>query len=551
MPKWLLWKSAQKRISLHGSLRVTLPILLAFFILTSNNFALASVQTSNCLSAQSQVKALPVVLSQGNNGTLLISATKDYAAVNATAGYTFYENTAAVVESTSLGLDGTATGSARSATVTTNTLTTSSPYDIVYVVVAMRNAKVATITNTGTALTWTQRSTATSSQVTLETWYAKTATTYTGTVKATLSASTDAIVIAFGIRGANYTNPFDPNLTNAVTNSGTNTTPAVTLSTQNPNTLLIGAVSTWQNSETITAGSGFGLVTTPPTRSSLIAASEYNIANQTLDQTSINYTLSTSASWTIIGDAIQGISAARNTGFEVPSGTGSAALTVGTHIHLYSPTFPTDTTLYSGSWIVDLWASATASGTLGVSLLIVDSSNMIISTIAGGNTKTITTTKTEVSTPFSGSQITIPAGGRIIANISNPATSGKTFTVYWGVNQATNFQTPTTYNYIVAITNTAATAYTMKLSTFSTANLGRISNLTLTLSSPATQQITITNGVLSQASGSTLTLSPGVTKYLQVYATANSLGSSNIAISISFTTNNKPFTNEFVNLSIN
>ena len=148
--------------------------------------------------------------------------------------------------------------------------------------------------------------------------------------------------------------------------------------------------------------------------------------------------------------------------------------------------------------MADLWASATSTGALKLTFSAIDSSNNFIASAASGNTGTIGTTKSEVKTTYTGSQISVPTGGRLVANITNPSSSGVTFTIYWGPGQTTNFQTPADYDYVLTLTNSASTSYSVSLSTYSSSATGRHLNITLSAYSPSVQEIIITNGVLTQ-----------------------------------------------------
>jgi hypothetical protein len=69
--------------------------------------------------------------------------------------------------------------------------------------------------------------------------------------------------------------------------------------------------------------------------------------------------------------------------------------------------------------------------------------------------------------------------------------------------------------------------------------------------SPSTQEITVTNGVLTLSSGPTLTLSPSSTLYIRLYATANAFGSSKIILVLKATTAAGPFFEDIINLTVN
>ena len=200
------------------------------------------------------------------------------------------------------------------------------------------------------------------------------------------------------------------------------------------------------------------------------------------------------------------LSSQLTTNFSVPTSSGSFTIAAGSSVYLYSPVFPSASTLYSGSYLLDLWASATSSGTMSVSFVAVNSSNNTVATAASGDTETIGTTESEVKTSFSGSQITVPSDGRLIANISNPTASGNTFTIYWGSGQPTNYQTPADYDYVLAISNSASSSYAVSLLTYTSSSTNRLTNLTISIYSPNTKEIIVTDGAFTQSSGSTVTI---------------------------------------------
>jgi hypothetical protein len=240
-----------------------------------------------------------------------------------------------------------------------------------------------------------------------------------------------------------------------------------------------------------------------------------------------------------------------NTDFSVPPSSGSFTLAAGSSVYLYSPTFTSANTVYAGSWVLDLWASASASGTLSVSFNAVDSSKTIVATAVTGTTGTIGTSKSEVKTTLLGSQISVPAGGCLIASITNPSGSGKTFTVYWGSGQPTNYQTPADYDYVIAITNSASAAYYLSLSAYSSSSIGRLTNLTVTIYAPSTNQIIIINGAFTQSSGSTMTLLASSSLYIQVHAAANSFGSSNVVLLLKYSPSTRPLAYDVISLTVN
>lgn len=240
-----------------------------------------------------------------------------------------------------------------------------------------------------------------------------------------------------------------------------------------------------------------------------------------------------------------------NTDFSVPASSGSLTLEAGSSVCLYSPAFPSATTIYSGSWTLDIWASAVSSGaTLAVTFSAVSSTGVVTAVAASGYTAAIGVTESKVETAFAGLETLVASGGRLLANITNPAGSGNTFTIYWGSGQATNFQTTADYNYVLAVTNFASETYDLSLLTYSSSAISRLTNMTIFVYSPSTQEIIVDDGGLTQSSGPTVTLSPSSTLYLRVFAMANAYGSSNIMLLLKVTSDTRPVFYDAVNLTV-
>ena len=256
----------------------------------------------------------------------------------------------------------------------------------------------------------------------------------------------------------------------------------------------------------------------------------------------------------LIGDAVQGNlpTLSANTAFSSTSSTGSASITNGQSAFLWSPSYPRATTIYAGSWLLDLWTLSASSDHMSVLLAATDSSGAITAVAANGNTGTIGTAKSEVKTTFSCSQINVPSGGHLVVILTNLAGGSGTFTIYWGSGQATNFKTPSLYDYVLRTVNSAATSYSASFSSFSSSSIARLTNLTMYVYSPTSNCIVITNGAFTQSSSSTLSLSASSTFYLAVNATASDFNSiSNIVVLLTFGPTAKPFASDVINLTVN
>jgi hypothetical protein len=170
-------------------------------------------------------------------------------------------------------------------------------------VVEHSSETVSSVTSTG--LSWTHRGTATySSQVRVETWYAVRPTAGTTTITIALSSSSYGnAAVAFGIKGANTTNPFDVNY---VTNTGFGTSASASITTTNSNDFIIGAIAV-DNAPTVSAGSNFNLIATQAYTSLRETSAEYRIVSATNTYTA-SFTLGSSNYWAMIVDAIKQIS---------------------------------------------------------------------------------------------------------------------------------------------------------------------------------------------------------------------------------------------------
>ncbi len=184
-----------------------------------------------------------------------------------------------------LATDGSATGcfgattqtapcTASTTTASTGTLTTTKSPDVIVVSIDDENAPNAVIdtvkTVTATGLTFVPRSSNTLGTPTyqdLEVWYAIASSAFSGAITVTLNSATDdAVIVAFGVSGANTASPWDQNPSLPATATGpTGVAPSVGgVATSNSNDIILGfqanGDSTAVGATTETAGSAFGLV---------------------------------------------------------------------------------------------------------------------------------------------------------------------------------------------------------------------------------------------------------------------------------------------------
>jgi len=548
---------------------IFLSLFLLLIVLTGN-VADALVQSIDYCPATATTCSTPVKLGLGSNGSSAVSTTDDYGTAGITAGMRFNENAAATVSTSTPTLDSYVSNSFyRSGKIS---LSTTAANELIYVIVSIDgNYPVWSIT--GGSLDWNQRGWAMDYHNDLvETWYAiSPAPQHNLKISISLGGYETFTVIAFGIVGVNTSQPFDPNLPSPVSNTGFGPSQSVAMSTTNPNDFIIGALMvSYSNWAPISppdpmAGQGFTMIDSIESSWYSTGAGEYRTTSSAQSSATISFSISLSnyyyyynyydCSWAIIGDAIQGASQGasspiNDTSLSTPSSSGSYSIPAGSSAYLWSPIYTNSTTIYSGSWVLDLWASKTSSGTMNVTFAAVSSSSAITSIAASGNTGTIPTSKTEVKTTFSGSNITVPSGGRLVAILTNPAGSGAC-TVYWGSSSMTNFQTPKDFNHVIAIKNAVSSPYSVSIIAYSTSSISRLTSLTVSLCSPETTEVKVTNGVLTQSFGPSVTLSGSSTLYVHVVATANAFGSSNITLLIKISTGSGPYFYQVLNLTVN
>src|SRR5207245_541296 len=103
---------------------------------------------------------------------------------------------------------------------------------------------------------------------------------------------------AYGISGANFTNPFDPNTSGLASGSGYSS-PSLTLSTSNANDLIIGGAKLGGGG--LAAGSGFSISASTYGAG---AADEYETVNSLLTNFAVSFGGSTCCYWEEIADAV-------------------------------------------------------------------------------------------------------------------------------------------------------------------------------------------------------------------------------------------------------
>ena len=263
-----------------------------------------------------------------------------------------------------------------------------------------------------------------------------------------------------------------------------------------------------------------------------------SLGNGTAGSTTLSTVASNAASTTIIAglefyvDANPTASCttpSTDTSLSAPSSSGSYTLTRGGTVCLWSVQFTSSSSIPALYWVTDLWLDAGATGYgLTVSIHVTDSAGTQVGTVLGsGTTSNVPTTENETKDSFLGAAVTIPASGYIVVQLSAPTghSAPHSFDIYWGSGQLSNFQTPSQYDYVLAVNNGATSTWTLSLGTLSTmtSNLGRLANVTVWFVSPFSKQIVVSSGSVSTNMGSGITLPASGTVDIAVAAYADAI----------------------------
>ena len=107
-------------------------------------------------------------------------------------------------------------------------------------------------------------------------------------------------MLIFGITGANFYSPFDPNNALPSTATGYGGDTSVEVSTTNPDDMIFAAVDHGNPSGHPTAGQGFTIITQPS-----YEAAEYEVVNATVSNLSVTFDDPIVDGWMSMGDAVQ------------------------------------------------------------------------------------------------------------------------------------------------------------------------------------------------------------------------------------------------------
>lgn len=215
--------------------------------------------------------------------------------------------TIASVGTATLSVDTVTTKQFGNATQSGNiTVSTNNAGELIYVVVEIASTTLTVSSISSPNVSWqtSARKTVTNTNH-LEVWWG-TAAAALNNESITINLSTSGAqwrVIVAGIVGANLAAPFDTNASIPASATGSSTTPSVTISTSNPNDMILGLFCQG-GSGTWTPGSGFSFLIAPSTYTNPVFDGEYEIVSATQTNLAVSVTSSVSNAWAAIGDAI-------------------------------------------------------------------------------------------------------------------------------------------------------------------------------------------------------------------------------------------------------
>jgi hypothetical protein len=165
---------------------------------------------------------------------------------------------------------------ASTASGATLTISTSVPQEIIYATIYSKNSGNVLSVSSTPSLTWHSRgSLDVSGTGEIDAWWALVSTPQSVTVSFSSSGNTGGCVMTvFSVKGADPTAPFDPNLPNAVFNSGNSGTASASVTTTNANDLIVGVLAV-PTKPTKTAGTGYTEIDNTGTSNSPSGSDEY------------------------------------------------------------------------------------------------------------------------------------------------------------------------------------------------------------------------------------------------------------------------------------
>jgi hypothetical protein len=206
-------------------------------------------------------------------------------------------------------------------------------------------------------------------------------------------------IMVFGISGANYNTPFDPNTSLPGTGSGTGRNTSVQISTSNTRDLVFAGVLHGNVSAYPSAQTGFTIITPPGTN-----AVEYQTVNSTITGSTVSFIDTANGPWISIADAV----AALSTDFGVSATPNTLSLQAG------SVGTSTITATSSGNFSGIVTLSG-ASNPAGLGLTFSPASISVPLAGSASSTLTVSTTNTTVTGSYN---VTVTGtSGRIVTAI--------------------------------------------------------------------------------------------------------------------------------------
>lgn len=151
--------------------------------------------------------------------------------------------------------------------------------------------------------------------------------------------------------------------------------------------------------------------------------------------------------------------------------------------------------------------------TVTVSMYTTNSAGTVQSTLVSGASMNLADVGSTAMNLVSSSG-TVPASGYVELQVTTPSTAG--VTINWGSGAPTAFNTPDTYNYVLAVNNPTSSSWTINLGVASSSTIARLSSASISFTNPSSTQITISNGAITQSTGPTVTLAASSTAYIVI-----------------------------------
>jgi hypothetical protein len=284
-----------------------------------------------------------------------------------------------------LALDTSSSADADTSTIQL-TLTTTQPNDLIYVSAAIGKSQTFGTITSSPSLTWTSRASITNSADTLGTWWAIMPSAGSVTISISLNGGASHwAATVFAVSGVNTASPFDGT---AQTNSGDSGTASVSITTTQPNDFVIGTLDT-SSTNSVTAGTGFTIITTGVYSGFRTASNEYQIGT-TAGKYTPTYTF-TANNWNMIADAIQAATSPSITLTPTSGAVGSTVTVSGSYFAANSAI----TVKFDGSTVTTTTSTSTGTIPSGVTFTVPSSNGgaqTVTATDAYSNSATATFT---------------------------------------------------------------------------------------------------------------------------------------------------------------